>query len=133
MDIWGCVFPMGTWWTQDVNWYYIRRPGHLLNAFYAFSLRAVSRGNILVSDGIWDKVFESGLSKCCGRQSLKNFKGYGLLKQTILLNFFKGCLPQNLLSPLFNTLSHIFLAFSIVWSDQQCRKFWIDLKKAPNV
>ena len=61
------------------------------------------------------------------------FKKYGLLKQTILLNFFKGCLPQNLLSPLFNTLSHIFLAFSIVWSDQQCRKFWIDLKKAPNV
>ena len=31
---------------------------------------------------IWDKVFKSVLSK-----------------------FFKGCLPQNLLSPLFNTLS----------------------------
>ena len=30
----------------------------------------------------WDKVFKSGLSK-----------------------FFKGCLPQNLLSPLLNTLS----------------------------
>ena len=32
---------------------------------------------------IWDKVFKSELSK-----------------------FFKGCLPQNLLSPLLNTLSH---------------------------
>ena len=35
---------------------------------------------------IWDKVFKRGLSK-----------------------FFKGCLPQNLLSPLLNTLSHMFL------------------------
>ena len=25
----------------------------------------------------WDKVFKSGLSKFCGRQPLKNFKGYG--------------------------------------------------------
>ena len=25
--------------------------------------------------------------------------------------FFKGCLPQNLLSPLLNTLSHIFLFY----------------------
>ena len=31
---------------------------------------------------IWNKVFKSGLSKFCGRQPLKNFKGYGLLKQT---------------------------------------------------
>ena len=36
----------------------------------------------------WDKVFKSGLSK-----------------------LFKGCLPQNLLSPLLNTLSQMFLSF----------------------
>ena len=29
----------------------------------------------------WDKVFKSGRSKFCGRHSLKNLKGYGLLKQ----------------------------------------------------
>ena len=29
----------------------------------------------------WDKVFKSGWSKFCGRHSLKNLKGYGLLKQ----------------------------------------------------
>ena len=29
---------------------------------------------------IWDKVFKSGPSKICGRQRLKNLKGYGLLK-----------------------------------------------------
>ena len=29
----------------------------------------------------WDKVFKNGPSKICGRQSLKRFKGYGLLKQ----------------------------------------------------
>ena len=28
---------------------------------------------------IWDKVFKSGPSKICGRQPLKNVKGYGLL------------------------------------------------------
>ena len=32
---------------------------------------------------IWDKVFKSGLSKFCGRQSLKNLKGYSLLKLMI--------------------------------------------------
>ena len=52
----------------------------------------------------WDKVFNNGPSKICGTQPLKNLKGYGLLKQTISLKFFKGCLPQNLLSTLLNTL-----------------------------
>ena len=33
----------------------------------------------------WGKVFKNGPSKICGRQSLKNFKGYGLLKKTISL------------------------------------------------
>ena len=51
----------------------------------------------------WDKVFKSGLSKFYGRQSLKNFKGYGLLKQTISLQFFKGCPLQDLLSPPLST------------------------------
>ena len=29
---------------------------------------------------IWDKVFKIGPSKICGKQPLKNLKGYGLLK-----------------------------------------------------
>ena len=33
----------------------------------------------------WDKVFKNGLSKYCGRQPLKSFKGYSLLKQTTKL------------------------------------------------
>ena len=36
----------------------------------------------------WDKVLKNGPSKICGRQPLKNLKGYGLLKQTISLQFF---------------------------------------------
>ena len=36
----------------------------------------------------WDKLFENGLSKFCGRQPLKNLKGYGLLKHTITLQNF---------------------------------------------
>ena len=35
----------------------------------------------------WDKVFKNGPSKTCERQSLKNMKRYGLLKQTISLQF----------------------------------------------
>ena len=36
----------------------------------------------------WDKVFKNGTSEICGRQSLKNLKWYGLLKQTISLQIF---------------------------------------------
>ena len=37
---------------------------------------------------IWDKAFKSGLSKFCGRQPLKYFKGYGLRQQNISLERF---------------------------------------------
>ena len=37
---------------------------------------------------IWDKVFKNGPSKIYGRQPLKNLKGYGLPRQTILLRAF---------------------------------------------
>ena len=37
----------------------------------------------------WGKVFKGGLSKFCGRQPLKNLKGYGLLKQTISTEIFE--------------------------------------------
>ena len=33
---------------------------------------------------IWEKVFKNGPSKTCGKQPLKNLKGYGLLKQNSL-------------------------------------------------
>ena len=32
------------------------------------------------TDTLWDKVFKNGPSEICGRQPLKNLKGYGLLK-----------------------------------------------------
>ena len=56
---------------------------------------------------MWDEVFKSGLSKFCGRQPLKYWKGYDLLSRPYPFKFFKGCLPQNLHSPLFNTFSHV--------------------------
>ena len=43
---------------------------------------------------VWDKIFKSGLSKVCGRQLLKIWGDM-------------DCLLQNLLSLLFNTLSHL--------------------------
>ena len=35
---------------------------------------------------ILDKVFKNGPSKICGRQPLKNLKGYGLLEQLIAVS-----------------------------------------------
>ena len=54
----------------------------------------------------WDKVFKSGPNKICGRQSLKNLKGYGLLKQ---FKIIKDCFPQILLGPLLNTWTLLML------------------------
>ena len=36
---------------------------------------------------MWDKVFKNGLNKIFRRQSLKNLKEYGLLKQFYLAQF----------------------------------------------
>ena len=44
----------------------------------------ISTNNIL----IWEKVFKSGPSKVCGRQPLKNLKGYGLLPSNFLKAVF---------------------------------------------
>ena len=35
-------------------------------------------------------------------------KWYGLPKQTISLQFFKGCLPQIVLGPFLNTLTYMY-------------------------
>ena len=51
----------------------------------------------------WVKVFKNGPSKTCGRQHLKNLRGYGLHRQTISLQIFKDSLPQILLVPFLNT------------------------------
>ena len=37
---------------------------------------------------IWDKIFKNGPSKICGRQPLKNLKGYGCFEQNIPLQIF---------------------------------------------
>ena len=50
-------------------------------------------------------------SQICERQSLKNLKGYGLLKQTIPIQIFEGCLQQILLGPLLNNLTHFRSVF----------------------
>ena len=55
-------------------------------------LQKMNSCELLYNGNKWDKVFKSGPSKVCGIQPLKNFKGYGLLKQILL-------------GPLLNTLS----------------------------
>ena len=56
----------------------------------------------------WDKIFGSGLGKFCGRQPLKKSR-YIVWSRPYPLKVFKCCLPQNLLSPLLNTLLQIML------------------------
>ena len=70
----------------------------------------------------WDKVFKDRPTKTCGRQPLKNLIGYGVFKQTISLQIFKGCLPQNLLGPFLNTLSYLKLSPGHSESDFVCFK-----------
>ena len=52
----------------------------------------------------WDTVFKSGPSKIFVRQPLKNLNS---LSRPYRFKFFKGWLPQSLLSPLLNTLSQM--------------------------
>ena len=56
---------------------------------------------------IWDKVFKNGPSKTCKRQPSKNLKVHGLLKAA------QGCLPQILLGPFLNTLSHLSVFLTV--------------------
>ena len=46
-------------------------------------------------------------SKVYGKQPLRNWKEYDRLSRPYPLKYFKGCLPQILLGPFVNTLSHI--------------------------
>ena len=48
-------------------------------------------------------------SKICGRQPLKELKGYGLLRRPYPLKLFKDCFPQILLGPFLNTLFQILV------------------------
>ena len=50
--------------------------------------------------------------------NLKNLKRNSLLRQTIALQFFKGCLPQILLGPFLNTLSQMCLT-NMTWYSQR--------------
>ena len=43
----------------------------------------ISTGTKVNFFDLHEPVFKNGPSKICGRQPLKNLKGYGLLKQTI--------------------------------------------------
>ena len=53
--------------------------------------RKISHLKTLHLSYIWDKVFNNGPSKTCGRQPLTNLKGRGLPKaDQIPLNFLKA-------------------------------------------
>ena len=91
---------------------------------------------------IWDKVFKSGLCKFC-EDSLEKFEGIitVCLSRPYLFKNFKGCLPQNLLSLLLYTLSHMGLMhnpsllkdimanFCFPWNHQKtCGKIYFELE-----
>ena len=55
----------------------------------------------------WDIVFKNGPNKICGRQPLKNLKGYPF-------KFFKGFLPQILFGQFLSFLSHIIMISDVI-------------------
>ena len=69
----------------------------------------------------WVKIFKNGPSKLWGRQPLKNLKWYMVCSRPYYLKFFKGCLPQILFGPFFNTLTqiivghHFLRVFDVGW------------------
>ena len=70
---------------------------------------------------ICDKIFTNGPSKICGRQPLKNLKGYGLRKQKI---------PKIVLGSFLNILSHIlqykiYLGKVRLETIIESHKFWL--------
>ena len=73
----------------------------------------------------WKKVFKNGPSKICGRQPLKNLNWYVFLSRSYRFKFFKGYLPQILLGPFLNTLSHETLLILIKRSFSRIPKMLI--------
>ena len=84
---------------------------------------------------MWDKVFKNGPREICGRQSLKNLKLYGdmvLLSIPYQFKVFEGCLPQILLDPFLNTLSHIIVESQRVRSSRLelfCKKIILKISQ----
>ena len=80
---------------------------------------------------MWKKVFKNGPSKICGRQPLKNLKGYGLLKH-VMLSFsikfkkpFRACFG-NFLPPKAQNInfSKMFQpVFSLYATVTSCKNF----------
>ena len=106
------VYVMDVFWMSYVRSLYVLVPGgkfrHYLTRYIKNSKNAregvrLQIRKYLVLYNIWEKVFKNELSKFCGIQPLKNCKG-----RSIPWNF-SDCLPQNLLSPLLNTLSHFLV------------------------
>ena len=81
----------------------------ILKGNLTFVIAAIMWKSIMWGTFKWDEVFKNRPSKISGQQHLKNMKWYGLLRQTISLQIFKGCLPQIFLGPFFNILTQILV------------------------
>ena len=78
---------------------------------------------------IWVKEFKNGPSKICGRQPLKNLK---YLNRPYHFKCFKGCLPQILLGPFLNILTHIFSSTECEKDTYGDKRYITGCKKCPD-
>ena len=62
--------------------------------------------SVSIHTNMWVKEFKNWPGKICGRQPLKYLTCICLGRPYHFI-FFKGCLPQILLGPSLNTLSHV--------------------------
>ena len=75
---------------------------------------------------ICDKIFKSGQVKFVEDSLKKIWRDMVCLSRQYPLKFFKGCLPQFLIGPLLNTLSHIIWrehTKMLNWSIPNAEKF----------
>ena len=77
-------------------WIFFSVWNRLIKSLFDVQTTQMSISILFVTAGVLFevKVFNNGPRKICGRQFLKNLKSYGLLRGTISVQIFKGCLPQ---------------------------------------
>ena len=63
----------------NIHWNVIR----LIFVIHQFPITL--KANTIIFTYLWHKVFSNGPSQICGRQPLKNLKGYGLLEHIIFI------------------------------------------------
>ena len=105
------------WWCQVKLWQKHDSKGisHDFSIFWSLSSIYIIATSFTELSNTWGQVLKNGRTKICGKQPLKIWSD----NRPYYFNFFKGCLPQILLGPFWNTLSQILTYLITFWTFMQ--------------